>query len=240
MRAYFCSPLFYGLLTVFLFLSGYFFFTDLAFFDLINFKGAEDPVQGLWQRYFHDLRFLLILLTPLTTMRLLAEEKRQGTFELITTYPVRDGALLAGKYLAALTVLAILLAGTLVNLFLWIWLAGFHDLPALAAGYLGLLLLGAAIAACGLFVSSLTDNQAVAGMATLGVFILLWFLTWNEMAAGPAVMEVLTRLSLFDRLEGFFQGVIRLKDVVYLAAFSLFFLFMAWQILNARTWRGGR
>ncbi|RLC29160.1 hypothetical protein DRH13_06130 [Candidatus Woesebacteria bacterium] len=236
--SYLISPIFYCVLTTFLVLSGYFFFTDLTFYDITNFKGTTDPVEGMWARYFYDLRFIFILLMPLLTMKLLAEEKKLGTFELITTYPVRDIEILVGKYLASLAVFTFMLALTLTNVLFWGLLWGFSGLQPLLACYLGLFLLGCSLIACGIFISSLTENQAVAGMATLVTFIFFWFLTWNEMMATEKIVRVLVRFSLFDRIGGFFRGVIDTKDVAFFVLFIFFFLFLALRALETRYWRG--
>lgn len=236
--SYFVSPIFYGVVSIFLILSGYFFFTDLSFYDMINFRGNLNPMEGMWQRYFNDLRFVMMLLMPLVTMRSLSEEKKLGTFELITTYPVRDIEIVAGKYLASLTVMLIMLGATLFNLAFWGWLWGLDGMRPLLAGYCGLLLLGCSLIACGIFISSLTDSQAAAGMGALGVFIFFWFLTWNEMMAGDSIIRVLVRFSLFDRIQGFFRGVIDSKDVVFFLLFIWVFLYLTLRVMETRSWRG--
>ena len=237
-RSYFFSPTMYVVLTIFLVLSGYFFFTDLSLYNWINIKGTSNPVEGLWQYYFNDLRFVLMLLMPFITMRLLAEEKKLGTYELIASYPVSDGDIVAGKYLASLAVFALMMAMTFINVLFWIYLWGFTGLEPLIAGYLGLFLLGCSLISCGLFISSLTSNQLVAGMATLGVFIFFWFLTWNEMMVSEETIKVLVRFSLFDRIEHFFKGVIDIKDVVFFALFIVFFLYLTLCSVGERSWRG--
>jgi len=238
--SYFVSPIFYGVLSIFLLLSGYFFFTDLSFYDMINFRGNLNPVEGMWQRYFNDLRFVMMLLMPLVTMRSLSEEKKLGTFELITSYPVRDIEIVTGKYLASLVVMLIMIGATLLDLAFWGYLWGLQGMGPLVAGYCGLLLLGCALIACGIFISSLTESQAVAGMATLGVFIFFWFLTWNEMMAADSVIRVLVRFSLFDRIQGFFRGVIDSKDVVFFLLFTWVFLYLTLRVMESRSWRGQR
>jgi len=236
--SYLASPAFYGVLTIFLLLAGYFFFTDLSFYNTINFKGDYGPVEGLWSRYFSDLRFVMMLTLPLLTMRLLAEEKKLGTFELLTSYPLRDSEILAGKFLAGLAALLLMLAGSLAHFLVWAAFWGTQGLQPLWAGYLGLLLLGCALLSCGLFISSLTENQAIAGLATLGVFVFFWFLTWNELMASESVVRFLVRLSLFDRLQGFFKGVIDTKDVAFFVLFSGLFLYLTLRVMETRFWRG--
>jgi len=234
-RSYFVSPTFYVVLTTFLVISNYFFYTDLVFYHWMNIKGNSNPIEALFSFYFNDLRFILMLFVPLITMRLLAEEKKLGTFELIATYPVRDGEILAGKYLSCLAVFILMIAATFLNFLLLFFWWGFFGLQALLAGYLGIFLLGCSLISCGIFISSLTENQAVAAMGTLGIFVLFWFLTWNEMMASEAVLKVMVRFSLFDRIEYFFKGVIESKDVAFFTLFIFFFLMMTVLSLKARS-----
>jgi len=109
---------------------------------------------------------------------------------------------------------------------------------SIMSAYLGLFLLGCSLISCGIFISSLTESQIVAGVGTIGVFVFFWFLTWNEMMASEEIIKVLIRFSLFDRIGGFFRGVIDTKDVAFFVLFTLFFLFMALRALEARSWRG--
>ena len=231
---YFGSLLFYALAAVFLVLAGYRFYTNLGFFVLM---GGTDLARGLWQYQLLDVEGLLLVLVPLLTMRLFAEERKLGTLELLFTYPVRDGELLAGKFLAALLTYLGLLAATALGPALLYTLHPFAVTPLLA-GYLGLLLLGTAFIACGLAASVVTENQVVAAVLTYGVVVFSWFATWNEAAIGERVAPVLLQLSLFDHFYGFAQGVIDSRDVVFLLGFSALFLFLAHRALGARAWRG--
>ncbi|MGH7899054.1 MAG: ABC transporter permease, partial [Candidatus Binatia bacterium] len=171
--SYFSSLLAYVVMAVFLVLSAYFFYTNLAFFITM---GGFDLNRGLWQYQFHDMRLVLLLIAPLLTMRLFAEERRQGTLELLWTYPVGDGSIIAGKFAAAVVVLAAMLALTLSYP---LAIAALYpiDFPSVLVGYLGLFLLGASFLACGIFVSSLTDSQLVAGTVTFGLLLMFWVLT---------------------------------------------------------------
>lgn len=233
-QLYFSSFLFYGLATVFLVLSGVFFYTNLGFFVLM---GGMDLPRGLWQYEFVDLARLLLVLVPLLTMRLFAEERKQGTLELLWTFPVRDGEVLAGKVLAALALYLGMLAATAVGPALLYALHPFAVAPVVA-GYAGLALLGVAFVACGAAASSVSESQVVGAMLTYGVLVVAWFATWNEAAIGERIAPVLLQLSLFDHFYGFAQGVIDSRDVVYLLAFAAFFLFLAHRSLGARAWRG--
>jgi ABC-2 type transport system permease protein len=236
LRGYFTSMLAYVVLSVFLVLSGYYFYTNLEFFVLM---GGMDLPRGLWQYQFHDMRGLLMLAVIFLTMRLFAEEKKLGTIELIWTYPVRDAAVMLGKYAAALVMVAVMLALTLAYPVL---LGSVYPVAPgpVVAGYLGLFLLSAAFAACGLWASSLTDSQLVAGLVSFGLLTLFWMLTWNQAAASDWLIAILMPVSLFDRFHTFARGAIDVKDVVFLLAFSVFFLFLTHLTLESRRWRGLR
>jgi ABC-2 type transport system permease protein len=228
------GPLAWVLGAVFALLTGYFFYSDLAFFVLV---GGANQAPGLWRYVFLDYRLVALLVLPLLTMRLFAEERKLGTLELLWTFPVRDREVLAGKFLAVLIVwlgmLATSAAGPLV-------LYALHPFPLgpVVAGYVGLLLLGTAFLACGTAASSVTENQVVSAMLAYGVLVFSWFATWNEAAIATRLAPALLQLSLFDRFYGFAQGVIEGRDVAFLLAFAALFLFLAHRALGARAWRG--
>lgn len=236
LSSYFSSFTAYVLIAVFLLLSGYFFYSDLVFFVL--FGGFVLPT-GLWQFIFLDMRLVALLILPLITMRLFAEERKLGTIELLWTYPVRDGDIVAGKFLAAWLLFLVMLLPTAINPAVFHHFHPFDPGPLFAA-YLGALLLGTSFIACGMFVSSLTENQVVSAMVTYGILVFFWFLTWNEEAAGEQLLPILLGVSLFDRFFNFTRGVIDTRDVVFFVVFTAFFLFLTLLSLSARKWRGVR
>jgi ABC-2 type transport system permease protein len=236
LRLYFTSFLFYALAAVFLVLAGYFFYTNLGFFVLM---GGMDLPRGLWQYEFLDIQRLLLVLVPLLTMRLFAEERKLGTLELLWTYPVRDAEIIAGKFLACLAVVTALLAGTTAYP---LAVAVFYPVAPgpLVAGYLGLWLLAAAFVACGLCVSALTESQLVAGAATYGLLLFFWVVTWNEAAVNEVTRQLLVPFSLFDRFYTFAVGAVDTKNVSYLVLFTVAFLALTHLALDTRRWRGLR
>jgi len=236
LHSYFGSVIAYVLLAVFLLLSGYFFYSDLIFFVLF---GGFTLATGLWQFVFLDMRLVAMLILPLLTMRLFAEEKKLGTMELLWTYPVRDSEIVFGKFLAAWCFYVAMLLPTAIGPMVFYHYYPF-DIAPVMAGYLGMLLMGSAFIACGLFISSLTENQVVSAMVTYGILVLFWFLTWNEEAGSHEVMRLLLGVSLFDRFFNFTRGVIDTKDVGFFVMFVALFLFLTWQSLATRTWRGVR
>ena len=234
LAAYFGSPTAYVLLTVYLVLSGYFFYSDVAFF--VTF-GAQVLATGLWRYVFLDFRLVTLLVLPLVTMRLFAEERKLGTIELLWTLPVKDYQLILGKFLAAWVFLVVLLALAVLPFGV---LYAFYpfDLGPPLAGAVGLLLLGTAFIACGIAASTLTENQVVAGMVTYGVLVFFWFMTWNEAVGREELIRVLLLLSLFDHFYNFAIGTIQTVDVAYFAIFTLLCLFAALRSLQSRSWRG--
>ena len=241
LRAYAVAPLLYVVAAVFYALSGFFFYTQLVYF--VQYGFGLNILGNFWVAFIagapYSVSMVLLLVVPLLTMRLKAEERKLGTIEWLLTAPVRDGALVAAKLLACILVVAGLLAGTLAYP---LFLAGIQPVPwaAVAASYLGLLLLGISFSAIGLFISSLTDSQVVAAVATLGVLLALWALSWNEAALSPAGLSAAASLSTFDHFEAFSRGVIDAGDLAYFVALSAFFVFATLRVLEARQWRGRR
>lgn len=241
LRAYFVSPMFYAVAAVFFCLCGYFFYTQLIFY--VQYGYGLNIAGNFWLTLLtgapYSISMVLLLVTPLLTMRLFAEEKRLGTIELLLTYPLRDRTIVAAKFAACALVLLLLLAGTLVYPLYLSWLQPLPWAP-LVASYLGLVLLGLSFVACGLFISSLTDSQMVAAIATLGVLLLCWSVTWNEAATSTQLLRVLSELSMFDHFEPFARGVIDAADVAYFVAAIGFCLALTLRVLESREWRGRR
>jgi len=236
LRSYFSSLVAYIVLTVFLVISGYYFYTDLALFVV---WGGSSLQEGLWQYLFHDIRLILLLTIPLLTMRLFAEEKKLGTIELLFTYPFRDSEILLGKFLACLAVFSLMIGLTVLYPLL-LSLAHEVEVWPLVASYLGLFLLGASFISCGIMVSSLTENQIVAALVSSGVIFAFWFIDWNEAAVSPLVADVLHHISLFEHFYNFVRGVIETKDIIYFVLFTFFFLFLTMRSLESRRWKGMR
>src|SRR6266403_2892260 len=230
------TPLAAVLGAVFVGLTGYFFYSDVVFFVLV---GGANQSSGLWRFVFLDMQQRLLVLLPLLTMRLFAEERKLGTLELLWTYPVRDVEIIAGKFIACLTVVTLMLAGTAVYPLMLVRLYPVAAGP-LVAGYLGLWMLAAAFVACGLFVSALTENQLLAGAATYGVLLFFWVVTWNEAAMNEVTRHLLLPFSLFDRFYTFALGAVDTGNVSYLVLFTVVFLCFTLFALDARRWRGVR
>ena len=245
MRLYFTSPVAWVVFTIFLLIAGYFFYSIFAFFTLASMQSAMNPQMGrdlnvtdsVMRPLFSNISVILLLLMPLVTMRLFAEERRSGTIELLLTYPVRDGAVLAGKYLAALGLYAIMIALTLLYPGIVVYFARLEWGP-IFTGYLGLLLMGATFIAVGVFASSLTENQIVAAITTFGALLIFWILGWSADYAGGTAGKVLQFLSILEHNDSFSKGVLDTKDVLYYLNFTVLALFLTLRSLEARRWKG--
>ena len=245
MRLYFTSPVAYVILAIFLIIAGYFFYSIFAFFTMASMQAAMNPqmardltvTDSVMRPLFSNVSVILLLLIPLVTMRLFAEERRSGTIELLLTYPVRDGAVLVGKYLAALALYAVMLAATLLYPEMIAYFARLEWGPLLT-GYLGLLLMGAAFIAVGIFASSLTENQIVSSLITFGTLLIFWVIGWSAESVGGVWGKVLSDLSILEHYDTFSKGVLDTKDVVYYVNFSVLGLFLTLRSLEARRWKG--
>jgi ABC-2 type transport system permease protein len=241
---YFATPIFYLMGFFFLLLEGFlFFFIYFSYFHTASFQVAQnpqlasllDPFQVVFRSFFEDLGFIFLLITPILTMRLLAEEKRAGTAELIFTYPLPDWAVILGKFLAALAVFATFLWFTLCYPLIFAFFTRM-DWGQIATGYVGVLFLGAACLALGLFASSLTQNQIIAAISTFALLLLFW-LIGAQQDVGSAPAGILAAISLREHLPNLAKGVIDTKDLLFYVCFTYFFLFLTKRQLESRRWR---
>jgi gliding motility-associated transport system permease protein len=242
---FFVSPIAYVVLAIFLLISGYIFWTSLLFMAEISIRAANIPgvaqqlnvTDFIIRPLVQNMGFVLLFIMPLVSMRLFSEEKKSGSIELLLTYPVTDAGVLAGKYLAAIVLLLIMLAGTLPMMLL-LFALGQPDLGTLLSGYLGLALLGCAFLALGIFISSLTENQIIAGTTTFGASILFWIVGWSSTFSGQNTGAVLKQLAILHHLQSFDKGIIALTDLSFFVLFTAFFLFLTLRTLETYRWRG--
>lgn len=224
--AYTVSPVAYVLAAVFLALSGFLFAVILSSTRLVTLRYV-----------FDNMNFLLIFLAPLITMRLLAEERRNGTMELLLTLPFRDSEVVIGKFLASLLLFVVILLPTVWYVVLLRVVGGTApDAGPLLSGYLGLLLQGSALLAVGVFTSSLTSNQVVAAVMAFAIALTFWLLGAAAPFAGPQLARLFTFLTLPTHFQDFTRGVIDLQSVVYHLSLTMGFLFMTYVSLQTRRW----
>jgi len=242
---YFSTPIFYLTGTFFLLLGGYFFFSNVAYYNLLSLQASQNPylasqlnaLQMVFRPLFGTLAVVFLFLVPLVTMRLFAEEKRAGTAELLFTYPLTDWGVILGKFLAALLIYGLLLAVTLIYALLMAWITTI-DWGQIFTGYLGLFLLGAAFLALGLFSSTLTENQIIAAVISFGLLLLFWVIGWYEELGPLGWQGFFKYISLMSHFETFSRGIIDTRDLLYYFMVIYFFLFLTKRQLESRRWRG--
>lgn len=245
MKAYFASPIAYIVIGFSALLFGYFFVALLLNFDRMSLQagagfGGPESVnvnQMLIGPLFMNVAVILLFTLPLVTMRTYSEEKRSGTIELLLTSPLTDLQIVLGKFLGAFVLYAAMLAVTVVHIG-FLFLFGNPEWRPVATGYLGVLLMGGCFLSLGLFVSSLTKNQIVAGMITFAVFLLFWIVNWIAGFVGPTMQGFLNYLSITEHLNDFTIGVLDTKHVVYYLSFIAFSLFLTVRAVDTERWRG--
>lgn len=229
---YFVSPVAYAVAVAFLLVLGLIFANTLAQAVKQNFPPQPTQILGLFVT-------LMLFLSPALTMRLMAEEQRSGTLELLLTAPVREWELVTGKWLAAFGFIAMLIFATGLYAFITnAYTTPGIDTGTLLAAYSGLLLMCGAMLAVGVFVSSLFANQIAAFFATMAVLLGLWLinLPWQD-ATGP-LAEVMNYLALPDHFyNNFYRGAVDLADAVYFISLAVFFIFLAARTVESRRWR---
>ena len=245
LRLYFTTPVAYGVMFCFLLIAGYFFYSIFTFYAIASMQVAMNPQAGrdlnvtdsVMRPLFSNMSVILLLLMPLITMRLFAEERRSGTIELLLTYPVRDGAVLLGKYFAAVILYAVMLVLTLVYPGI-VWYFARPEWGPLLTAYVGLLLMGATFIAVGLCVSSFFENQIMAGTVTFVVLLMFWVIGWSGDAAGGIWKTILGELSIIEHFDSFSKGIFDTKDIVYYLNFTILALFIGLKSLESRRWKG--
>lgn len=244
LKYYFRSVTAYVTMAIFLFLSGYFFHSIFKYYNFISYQAARNQyspdtlnlVEGVMRPLLSNVSIIMLLVLPLLTMRLLSEEKKLGTFELLLTYPVSNVSAVLGKFFAALTTFTVMLAGTLIYPVLLAVFANPEPGPILT-GYLGLFLIGCGFISMGTFFSSLTGNQLIAGVTTFGFALFFLVIGWSVPFVGPTFGKVLAQFSLLLHFDSFAKGIIDTQDITYYLFLTLFFLFLTVRSLESTRWR---
>ena len=228
---YFISPMAYIILTSLLTIAGAVFYANMA-------RAAENQLPVDFFQTLAFIVYIVVLTSPLVTMRLIAEEKNKGTLEIMLTAPISDAAFVLAKFAAAMVLLAFLLVLTLGYLII-ISRYGLIDYGAVACGYFGVFLVGAVIYSIGLFVSSLSASQVTAGVITLAIALILVMaqMIGSTMAEGSFWSEVLGYVDIPTNFGDFLRGVVDRTRLVYLSSVIAFFLFLTTRVLESRRWR---
>ncbi|MCZ8523562.1 MULTISPECIES: ABC transporter permease subunit [Paenibacillus] len=226
LQHYFYSPIAYAAFAFFFLIAGYFFSANF-----------------LYQPYYVDVRpifgsttFVFLFIIPLLTMRLVADELRQGTDELLLTSPVSLTEIVLGKYLAAVVVQLLLVVGCLIYPLI---LSAFGELdqPVLWMSYLAMFLLGAAMMSVGLFASSLSSHQMVSGIIGFAILLVFWTIEWLGDTVGGKIKDYLGLFSIVGRTSDLQKGVLDFSDVLFYVTLIAVFLLLSIQVLERKRWR---
>jgi len=225
MGAFFTSGVAYVFLSVFFLLSGIFFFNGVIGSGTTNTSSM-----------FSSMFIIVLFLIPILTMKLLSEEKKNRTDQGLLTAPVGLWSIVLGKYFAALTLFMI--AESIVFIYaLVLSYLGTVAWPPLLGNYFAMLLLGAAFIAIGIFISSLTENQMAAAVASMVVLLLLYLLdSITQLVSSEILKKGLSALSFYSRYVEFTSGVFALPSVVFFLSVAFFFNFLTVRVLDKRRW----
>lgn len=253
LKIYFTTPVAYVVLSLFALVASFFFWSFVQRFemqmmqlqsyqrpDLMDRMNLNDQV--LTPLYVGYVQVIFLFMLPLLTMRLLAEEKRNRTMELLLSSPVRPWQVVLGKYLAALAMVLCLAAICGVYAVLLEMFGegtgnnGPLDWSTALMGLAGLTLVGATCVAVGLFTSSITDNQIVAAVIAMMTLLFFWVLRGVGSSMEGPLGEILTYMSILSHIESFARGIFSIQDLVYFASFILFALFLSHRMVESQRW----
>lgn len=245
LRSYFASPIAYAVVGFFALAFGFMFYNFLRFFAMQSMRmgsmGMSQPVninQMMIRPLVMQISVIVLFMLPMVTMRTYSEEKRSGTIELLLTAPLTDLQIILGKFFGALSLYALMLLVTLPSILVLFWY-GNPDWKPVATSYIGLLLLGSSFISFGLFVSSTTKNQIVAGVLTFVLLLMLLLVSWmRDFVTSTIGSAIVGALSIFEHFDDFAKGVLDTKHIVYYVSVITFGLFLTARSVDSERWRG--
>jgi ABC-2 type transport system permease protein len=225
LNSYYNTMIGYVFTAVFLVVSG-FYFTQITLL-----RGSASITTVL-----SSISFIMILITPVLTMRLLAEERKSKTDQLLLTSPASVGAIVLSKFFAALTVVGVTLIITSVYPIIMV-IFGNPYLGEILLGYFGFILLASCLIAVGIFISAITESQLTAAVASLGVMLMLWLPSTIMPYIEDATLRILLNaVSLYSYFTAYEYGILSLTSIVYYISFCSIFLFLTVLIVEKRRW----
>lgn len=213
-KSYFLSPIGYVFIGLFLAMCSIFFYLDVAYYGSLQFENM-----------FYSVATVLTFIVPILTMRMLAEERKVGTEQLLYTSPRSISSIVLGKFLAATFVILITEICTLFYLVI-LYFFGTPHLQTVLVTLFGFFMLSMAYISFGMFASSITENQIIAGVITIGFFIITWFL--------PNFSEIFEPLSLINMFDKFPSGLIAIEEIVTYISYTIFFVLLTIIVLQRR------
>ncbi len=222
-QTYFVSPLAYVAIFFFVFVCGF-------IFTLAIYTGQTEADMA---PLFHSMVFVSLMVAPVLTMGLIAQETNSGSIELLMTKPVRDAEVAVGKFLGAMAIyIFILLVSLEFPIMYEVW--GNPDWGMILSGYIGLLACGIAFMAIGTFASALTDNQIAAWLIGTALLLFFWLVGWLGYSSTTWLTDVAKRLSIYENFGDFARGIVDGKNVLYFLSLAVVFLFMSVRALENR------
>ena len=249
-KSYFLSPIAYVTLMIFLLLTGYFFYAGLVefgrrfmYYQQIAqiYKNPEILQQinlnsTVIANVLFNMVFVFLFIIPLLTMRSFAEERKNGTEELLMTSPITINQIIAGKFFGAFIFALIMLAPTVIYQILL-----FHysnpELGPVITGYVGVILFIIVGISVGLFTSSLTENQIIAAVVAFVILLFLFIINMVGGAEGTVLSSLVDYLSVVEHIRNFIKGLIDFRDIVYFATLTIFFMFLTKRSVESIRWR---
>lgn len=225
-KSYFNSPTAYVVIGLFMLMSSIVFYINLV---------SQTAEYSFNLNY---MSLMLILIIPILTMKILADERKSGTEVLLITSPTSLSKIVVGKYLAAFAVFMVM---TVITFIYPIILLAFGSptFSEIIGGYVGFILLGASFIAFGVFASSLTESQIIAAIVSVVGLLIMWLLQGIAPGVGGVGAKILSWFSLYSRSEDFYSGILSLAPVVYYISFSAVFVFLAIRVIEKRRWSKG-
>ncbi|MEE9488531.1 MAG: ABC transporter permease subunit [Candidatus Brocadiales bacterium] len=225
MMGFFYSPIAYVLIAIFLIFSGYFFATILALTQ-----------QATLSYSLANTQFILSIIAPIITMKLLSDEVRSGTIEMLMTAPVTDFEVVFGKFLAAWFLYLVMLAPTLLYVVFLQWV-GQPDMGPVLSSYIGLALMGLMFISIGLMMSAFTRSQMIAGISGIVTLVILFFMGYAASGTATWYAAALQYLGTYSHWEPFTKGMVNTKDILYYVTITALCLFITVRVVESRKWR---
>lgn len=246
-KFYFTTPIAYVVMVIFTAIFGFLFYRNMIYYSNVSYQLMQNPayathidlIIGIFSPLFSTNTIIFLLVIPPISMRLFAEEKKSGTIELLFTYPIRDIEIVLGKWLAAVTIVFLMLLLTVPAPFLAFSFAKSAEWGPVLSGYLGMFLMGVSFLSLGVLISALSENQIVAVIVSYGALLGFWFLGWAvDPNSGKAIGKVFGELSIITHVNDFIKGLIDTKNIAYYVLFIFTMVFLTLRVLESKRWRG--
>lgn len=223
---YFYSPMAYAIMAVFMLLSGFLFLSSLLV--------RQDA--GIMREFLSSLSILTLIISPMITMRLFAEEKKSGTIEMLMTAPVRDAAIVLAKFTAAVFFYLLIISPT-VSYIIILKVYGNPDFGSIISGYIGLICTTMVFFSVGICVSAVTNNQIVCAVVTFIILMALLMMDFLANYTSGTLRQILDYADFKTHMVSFAKGLIDTRDIVFFLSTSAFFLFVTIKAVESRRWK---